>query len=409
MGHAPTMLRLLRTTRWPVRSRHAIVPGTLALAVALLAPVQAATPGPGDAERRVRSDAPPVTLAAVGDGMREAAVPLPSRAGVHALRTGTVSMVAATWSGDRHPTVEVSTRRGAGWTRWRELPHLEDGPSQDSGESSRRRGTDLVWIKRAEELRVRTSGTVPSDLELVVVDTTGTAAALASRAPEPRASAQTASTASTASAQARRKKPDSAPQPRFRPRVRWGAKEKWRDGDPVHMRRIRQIHIHHTVNANDYSRADVPGMIRGMYRYHTKSLGWSDIGYNVLVDRFGRAWVGRFDGPRRRVRGAHTLGFNHNSTGVAVIGNYETQRPHRAVVRVLSRISAWQLDRHGRKAVGTVRMESHGSDRYKKGRKVRLPVIDGHRHTNQTACPGKHLMAALPTIRANAQRRIERY
>ena len=71
----------------------------------------------------------------------------------------------------------------------------------------------------------------------------------------------------------------------------------------------------------------MPGLIRGMYKYHTQSLGWSDIGYNFLVDRFGRIWIGRAGGARRPVRGAHTLGFNGTSCGVAVIGNFETTKP----------------------------------------------------------------------------------
>ena len=43
------------------------------------------------------------------------------------------------------------------------------------------------------------------------------------------------------------------------------------------------------------------------------------------------------------------------------------------------------------------------------GQKVRLPVIDGHRDTNDTACPGRHLYAALPRVRRRARRIVRRY
>ena len=76
-----------------------------------------------------------------------------------------------------------------------------------------------------------------------------------------------------------------------------------RRGDYNHA--MQQVHVHHTANGNGYSRDDVPALIRGMYRYHTLTLGWSDIGYNFLVDRFGRTWAGRHGGAGRRC-GART-------------------------------------------------------------------------------------------------------
>ena len=90
----------------------------------------------------------------------------------------------------------------------------------------------------------------------------------------------------------------------------WAADESWRNGDPRYNDTIEQAHVHHTANSNDYGEQDVPALMRGMYWYHTHSLGWSDIAYNFVVDRFGRAWVGRAGGVNRPVRGAHTLGFN---------------------------------------------------------------------------------------------------
>ena len=146
-----------------------------------------------------------------------------------------------------------------------------------------------------------------------------------------------------------------------------------------------------------------------MYRYHTKNLGWSDIGYNFLVDRFGRLWTGRAGGARRAVRGAHTLGFNSTSTGVAVIGNFETGKPSQKVLTALVHLAAWKLDKYDRKPRGKVKVFSHGSDRYSYGRKVRLPVLDGHRDTNQTACPGTSLYRRLPGVRRRAAERIARF
>jgi hypothetical protein len=189
------------------------------------------------------------------------------------------------------------------------------------------------------------------------------------------------------------------PRPDLHGRRQWGARESWRDGRPHINYTIKQVHIHHTVNSNRYRRGDVPALIRGMYRYHTRYLGWSDIGYNFLVDRFGRIWTGRAGGARRAVRGAHTLGFNSTSAGVAVIGNFELTRPSDRVLDAVAAVAAWKLQRFDRDPLGNVRVWSRGSDRFRSGRRVRLPTIDGHRDTNRTACPGRHLYHQLDEIR----------
>ena len=40
---------------------------------------------------------------------------------------------------------------------------------------------------------------------------------------------------------------------------------------------------------------------------------------------------------------------------------------------------------------------------------MRLPVIDGHRDTNDTACPGQHLYDRLPGIRRRTQARMNAF
>jgi hypothetical protein len=109
------------------------------------------------------------------------------------------------------------------------------------------------------------------------------------------------------------------------------------------------------------------------------------------------------------VRGAHTLGFNNTSTGISVIGNFEQHQPGDQVVTAIVRLAAWKLDRYHREPSGTTRVYSHGSDRFAEGRTVTLPVIDGHRDTNQTACPGQDLYDLLPEIRRRTQSRVDRY
>ena len=224
------------------------------------------------------------------------------------------------------------------------------------------------------------------DVELVLIDP-GADPALAV-APRP----------SSASA-APKAAPKAAPRPDLRRRTNWGANERWRSTGPKYNRTIQQVHLHHTATANDYKRSEVRGILRSIYRYHTKTLRWSDIGYNFLVDRFGRIWEGRAGGPGKPVRGAHTLGFNSTSTGVAVIGNFEEKEPRDEVVSALVRLAAWKLDPYDRNPRGRVSVFSHGSDRYPYGEKVRLRVIDGHRDTNDTACPSA---GSSPTLAKSA-------
>lgn len=193
------------------------------------------------------------------------------------------------------------------------------------------------------------------------------------------------------------------PTPTLLSRADWGADESWRERPPRYNKTIQQAHVHHTASGNDYAEADVPAIIRGFYRYHTGTLGWSDIGYNFLVDKFGRTWVGRAGGPGRPVRGAHTLGFNATSVGTSVIGNFDLVAPGRKVLESLAAVAAWKLHPYGRDPEGTTRVDSEGSDKFRVGRVVALPVIDGHRDTNDTACPGQHLYDHLPGIRKRAQ------
>ena len=316
-------------------------------------------------------------------------------------------MVGVTWQGRRTPHVEVRTHTRGTWTRWKHLSSLgEHEPNAGTAEASdaSTTATEPMWVGPSDGVQVRVDGGARR-LKVVLVDP-GTRPAdepSASRVSSYGARSVTPHivTASLASS--------NAPMPRIYRRRVWGANEGWRNGGPHYNGTIKGAHIHHTATSNSYSRSDVPGIIRGMYWYHTKQLGWSDLGYNFLVDKFGRIWEGRAGGVRRAVRGAHTLGFNHASFGVAAIGSYGSVRPPARVVGDLVRLTAWKLDKYGRRPSGSGSVVSKGSDRYPKGMRVWVRRIDGHRDTNHTACPGDRLYAQLPSIRRQATNRARNY
>jgi hypothetical protein len=336
----------------------------------------------------------------VGEVVRAATVDLAGRdwsaargeARTRSLRASRFCMVGATWRG-ADPRLELRTLGTDGWTRWQHADPMADGPAPTGG----RGASDLLWVDDSRAIQVRAEGGLPDSLDLVLIDP-GHLPSDAATAP-----------ASARPLRSRAARPTAAPPPRLRTREDWDANPRWRNGEPHFMHRLKQVHIHHTATGNGYTRAEVPGILRGMYRYHTKTLGWFDIGYNFLVDRFGRAWEGRSGGVDRLVRGAHTLGFNERSVGIAVIGNLDERRPSAKALRTVIMLAAWKLDRYDRGATGKVSVRSTGSDKYSANERVRLPVIDGHRDTNDTACPGEFLYAKLPEIRRRTQWRINHW
>ena len=137
-------------------------------------------------------------------------------------------------------------------------------------------------------------------------------------------------------------------------RAQWGADESIRNKSALRYGTVSAGFVHHTVNANDYTEAEVPGILRSIYAYHVKSRGWSDIGYNFLVDRFGRIWEGRYGGVDKNVVGAHTLGYNDYAFAMSAIGNFDVVQPPgrhaaglRRVVRLEARAQRRQPGLHG--------------------------------------------------------------
>ncbi|MFE9009491.1 N-acetylmuramoyl-L-alanine amidase [Streptomyces sp. NPDC007875] len=196
----------------------------------------------------------------------------------------------------------------------------------------------------------------------------------------------------------------SAPRPSIVTRAGWGADEKIRETGHVYSKTVKVAFIHHTVTGNKYSCSQAPSVLRSIYRYHVKSLGWRDYGYNFTIDKCGKIYEGRSGGVTKAVRGAHTLGFNTNSMGVAVLGTFSAKKPSAKAVKAIAKLTAWKLGLFKRNPRGTTHLVSGGGNKYKKGASVKLHVIAGHRDGFATECPGKDLYKKLGSVRKTAAR-----
>ena len=136
-----------------------------------------------------------------------------------------------------------------------------------------------------------------------------------------------------------------------------------------------------------------------IYAYHTKSLHWSDIGYNFLIDRYGTIYEGRYGGVSRGVIGAQVLGFNTGSTGISLIGTFTNATPPSGALTALERLLEWKLDVHHVDALGTGTLVCGYGQKFGTGQHVKFPAIAGHRDANYTDCPGGRVYSQLPNIR----------
>lgn len=194
--------------------------------------------------------------------------------------------------------------------------------------------------------------------------------------------------------------------PRIINRAEWGADEGMRCGEPRYDTKVRAGVVHHTAGSNEYTPSDSAGIIRSIYEYHTRTLGWCDIAYNAMVDKFGQVFEGRAGGMTRPVEGAHTGGFNHNTWGVAMLGNFDAVPPTPIQLRTTARLLGWVLGQSGVDPLGAVVLPSEGGSftKFPFGASPTLPTIFTHRDVGNTECPGNAAYALMGQIRDIAAR-----
>lgn len=180
-------------------------------------------------------------------------------------------------------------------------------------------------------------------------------------------------------------------------RAAWGA-QPYKGTPSIARNGVQQVVLHHTATQNNLRRADgtcsrelVASTMRSMQSWHQNNNGWSDLGYNVVIDPCGGIWEGRAGGLERAVIGAHARNFNTGSTGIAVIGTYSNLAPNPAILASLDRVVGWKAGIHG---IDTQARVTRGATSY--------PTVVGHRQVGQTSCPGR-IMEHIDRVRKNAK------
>lgn len=134
-----------------------------------------------------------------------------------------------------------------------------------------------------------------------------------------------------------------------------------------------RIVIHHTGNPYDDDLS-----AEQIHASH-QAQGWAGIGYHFVIRKDGSIELGRPDWSI----GAHAYGFNSDSIGIHVCGNFDQAEPTKAQLDALPQLIADICDAYGLIAADT--------------------IVVGHRDLMATACPGNNLYKQMDTIRGNAE------
>ncbi len=167
-------------------------------------------------------------------------------------------------------------------------------------------------------------------------------------------------------------------------RSQWGATFR----NPAASSTVSHLIVHHEFGSN--SSSDWAARVRAVQNFHINGNGWSDIGYNFLVDPNGVIYEGRAGGDN--AIGAHFCGTNRNTMGVCMMGDYSSVTPTNATQQALKNLLAWKADKDNINPEGA-------SFHYSVNRS--LTHIAGHRDAGCSVCPGNGGYGILPGLRSD--------
>lgn len=149
--------------------------------------------------------------------------------------------------------------------------------------------------------------------------------------------------------------------------------------------------VHHSAGSN--SSSNYAAVVAYIWDLHKNTNGWSDIGYNWLIDPNGVIYEGRGSG----VSGAHFSCLNSGTLGVCILGDYRNFPVAQASLQALSDLLLFEACTN---AIDPADSSVHASSQ------LILRHISGHRDANTaqvgcpsgTVCPGNVLYQKLDSL-----------
>lgn len=151
------------------------------------------------------------------------------------------------------------------------------------------------------------------------------------------------------------------------------SRSQWRARNPKGVTLIDiptpELWLHHTAGSERGSEG-----MRAIQDYHMDVRGYRDIAYSFVIDPITN-WV--YAGRGAGVMGGHTEGHNTVSHAICVMGNFDVITPSDDLLRTIAELIDYGISRGWW-----------------------TKFTGGHRDASgaSTACPGKHLYAAIPQI-----------
>ena len=177
----------------------------------------------------------------------------------------------------------------------------------------------------------------------------------------------------------------------------WGAQwnltdDKIYKGSPAYTP-VTHLIVHHSAGNNTGS--NWAAVVAAYFDLHVNTNGWSDIGYNWLIAPDGTLFVGRGGGDG--VVGAHMCGYNANTMGVCMIGNFTTVEPSQSALNKLAQLLAAKAMKFAIDPLGISAIRSNTGT---------MNNISGHRDgcaRDYTECPGNLLYPKLTALRKDVK------